>query len=38
MHFNNRLPAEVYAMEPGIKEFVESDPGAEQFVNAMMTR
>jgi hypothetical protein len=32
MHFNKRLPEEVYAMEPGIKNFVEGDAGAAQFV------
>jgi hypothetical protein len=32
MHFNKRLPEEVYAMEPRIKEFVESDAGAAQFI------
>jgi hypothetical protein len=32
MHFNKKLPEEVYAMEPRIKEFVESDAGAAQFV------
>jgi predicted transposase YdaD len=32
MHFNKKLPEEVYAMEPMIKEFVESDAGAGQFI------
>jgi hypothetical protein len=32
MHFNKRLPEEVYAMEPRIKEFAESDAGAAQFI------
>jgi hypothetical protein len=32
MHFNKKLPEEVYAMEPRIKEFVESDAGASQFI------
>jgi hypothetical protein len=32
MHFNKKLPGEVYAMEPRIKEFVESDAGAAQFI------
>ncbi|MDR1085932.1 MAG: PD-(D/E)XK nuclease family transposase [Deltaproteobacteria bacterium] len=33
MHFNKKMPLEVYAMEPKIKEFVNRDPGAEQFVD-----
>jgi hypothetical protein len=32
MHFNQKLPEEVYKMEPKIKEFVERDAGAKQFV------
>jgi hypothetical protein len=28
MHFNKRLPEEVYVMEPRIKEFAGSDAGA----------
>ncbi|MDR1508515.1 MAG: Rpn family recombination-promoting nuclease/putative transposase [Synergistaceae bacterium] len=32
MHFNKKLPEEVYAMEPRMKEFVESDAGAAQFI------
>jgi hypothetical protein len=32
MRFNKRLPEEVYAMEPRMKEFVEGDAGAAQFV------
>jgi hypothetical protein len=32
MHFNKKLPEEVYAMEPRIKECVESDAGATQFI------
>jgi hypothetical protein len=32
MHFNKKLPKEVYAMESKIKEFVERDAGAAQFV------
>jgi hypothetical protein len=32
MHFNKKLPKEVYEMEPRIKAFVESDAGAAQFV------
>ncbi|MDR1137936.1 MAG: hypothetical protein LBK91_06395 [Synergistaceae bacterium] len=32
MHFNKKLPEEVYVMEPMIKEFVESDTGATQFI------
>jgi hypothetical protein len=32
MHFNKKLPKEVCAMESKIKEFVESDAGAAQFV------
>jgi hypothetical protein len=32
MHFNKKLPKEVYEMEPRIKAFVERDEGAAQFV------
>jgi hypothetical protein len=32
MHFNKKLPEEAYAMEPRLKEFVESDAGAAQFI------
>jgi hypothetical protein len=32
MHFNKNLPEEVYAVEPKIREFVDSDAGAAQFV------
>jgi hypothetical protein len=32
MHFNKKLPEEVYAMEPRIKEFVDGDAGAAQFI------
>ncbi|MDR1247057.1 MAG: PD-(D/E)XK nuclease family transposase [Clostridiales Family XIII bacterium] len=33
MHFNKKLPKEVFAMEPEMREFVESDAGAAQFVD-----
>jgi hypothetical protein len=32
MHFNKKLPMEVYAMEPRMKTFIENDAGAVQFV------
>jgi hypothetical protein len=32
MHFNRKLPKEVFAMEPRMREFIESDAGAAQFV------
>jgi hypothetical protein len=32
MHFNKKLPKEVFAMEPKMREFIESDAGAAQFV------
>jgi predicted transposase/invertase (TIGR01784 family) len=32
MHFNKKLPKEVAEMETRMREFIESDPGAAQFV------
>jgi predicted transposase/invertase (TIGR01784 family) len=33
MHFNSRLPEEIFAMEPRLRKFVDDDRGAGQFVN-----
>jgi hypothetical protein len=33
MHFNKKLPSEVFDMEPRIKKFTENDAGAAQFVS-----
>jgi hypothetical protein len=33
MHFNKKLPKEVFDMEPRIREFTESNAGAAQFIS-----
>jgi flagellar biosynthesis/type III secretory pathway protein FliH len=33
MHFNKKLPTEVADMEPKMREFIENDAGAAQFVD-----
>jgi predicted transposase/invertase (TIGR01784 family) len=33
MHFNKKLPKEVIDMEPKMREFIENDAGAAQFVD-----
>jgi hypothetical protein len=33
MHFNKKLPKEVFELAPEIKKFVENDAGAAQFID-----